>query len=148
MKRLITTLTITGLCTAGAWGLSGGTAAAHTGQGPAVPANHGWHPWPTDGCSTPGANIGAIPGVFDFGHACVHHDGCYKGFPLNGQPTYWVSRSQCDQWFIDDMNASCRWQHATGLGSASGRTCEATARAYRWAVRTFAGPAYVGPYND
>jgi hypothetical protein len=123
-------------------------AGAHTTQGYATPGNDGWHPWDTDRCSTPGANINAVPGVFDFGHACVHHDGCYKGFPKSsgGPPTYWVSRSQCDYWFLLDMQASCRWKHG-GNPSATwaGRQCLQWASNYHWAVRTYGRNAYKGP---
>lgn len=99
-------------------------ASAHTTQGNATPGNDGWHPWPSDRCSTPGANTNAVRGIFDFGHACVHHDGCYIGFPRNGRPTNWATRAQCDSWFLYDMQASCRYLHganpaanwASGLG--------------------------------
>jgi hypothetical protein len=124
-------------------------ASAHEGQGNATPANDGPHPWPTDACSTPGINVNSVPGVFNFRHACVHHDGCYKGFPRNGRPTYWVSRSQCDTWFLYDMQASCRWQHGPNPnGSFAGRQCMQMAATYHWAVRTYAAGAYKGPVNN
>ncbi|HEY5877314.1 MAG TPA: hypothetical protein VIU11_00290 [Nakamurella sp.] len=85
-----------------------GPVAAHTDQGSATPGNNAAHPWPSDGCSTPGARISTVPGIFDFTHACIHHDGCYTGFPRDGRPTYWVSRLQCDGWFLGDLQASCR----------------------------------------
>lgn len=127
----------------------GSAASAHTGQGNATPANDGWHPWPTDACSTPGININSVAGVFNFRHACIHHDGCYKGFLVNGNPTYWVSRWQCDAWFLYDMQASCRWQHgANPQASWSGRQCMQWADNYHWAVRTHARGAYYGPTNN
>lgn len=125
-----------------------GTAAAHTGQGSATPANNGPHPWPSDGCSTPGARISTVPGIFDFTHACIHHDGCYTGFPRQGRPTYWVSRLQCDTWFLGDMQASCRWQHGSNPSATwAGRQCTTWASIYYRAVRTF-GTGYLGPQNN
>ena len=126
-----------------------GVANAHTGPGNATPANDGWHPWPTDACSTPGININSVAGIFNFRHACIHHDGCYKGFLTNGRPTYWVSRSQCDSWFLYDMQASCRWQHGSDPNQSwAGRQCMQWAANYHWAVRTYARGAYYGPWNN
>lgn len=144
---------------AGAWGLvlslTAGlilllpsAAAAHTSQGNATPGNNGAHPWPSDGCSTPGAKVSSVPGVFDFTHACIHHDGCYIGFPRDGRPTYWVSRLTCDTWFLGDLQASCRWQHGPDLtASWTGRQCATWASVYYRAVRTF-GTGYLGPQNN
>ena len=51
-------------------------AGATTGHGAvATPANLTPHPWPYDGCS---ASPERGPG-WDFHHACIHHDGCYRG---------------------------------------------------------------------
>ncbi len=131
------------------FGLAADPADAHTGQGNATPGNDGYHPWPTDGCSTPGININSVAGVFNFRHACIHHDGCYTGFPLNGTPTWWTSRSQCDSWFLYDMEASCRWQHGSNpYATAAGRQCMQWAANYFYAVRTFASGAYKGPSNN
>ena len=125
-----------------------GRADAHTSQGTATPGNNGPHPWPSDGCSTPGAKINTVPGVFDFTHACIHHDGCYTGFPRDGRPAYWVSRLQCDSWFLGDLQASCRWQHGTDLNATwAGRQCATWASVYHRAVRTF-GTGYIGPQNN
>lgn len=124
------------------------TADAHIGQGNATPANNGPHPWPSDGCSTPGANVSRVPGIFDFTHACIHHDGCYIGFPRDGRPTYWVSRSQCDSWFFGDLQAGCRWQHGPNPNATwAGRQCATWASVYYQAVRTF-GTGYLGPQNN
>jgi hypothetical protein len=126
-----------------------GEAEAHTTQGRATPGNDGPHPWSTDGCSTPGIKISSVRGVFNFRHACEHHDGCYKGFPRDGKPTYWVSRSQCDLWFLYDMQASCRWQHGDDPSATrTGRDCEQWASNYLYAVRTHAARGYLGPDND
>jgi hypothetical protein len=123
-------------------------AQAHTTQGSATPGNLSAHPWSSDGCSTPGANINSVPGTFSFLHSCIHHDGCYTGFPTNGTPTYWVSRLQCDTWFRADMDASCRWQHGPNPnGSLRGRVCMTTATTYYNAVRLF-GSGYYGPVNN
>jgi len=124
------------------------TAGAHSGQGNALPDNEGAHPWDTDACSTPGININSVAGIYNFRHVCIHHDGCYKGFPSSGKPTYWVSRSQCDAWFLYDMQASCRWP-ARGPGrDVGGRRCMQWATNYHYAVRTHASGAYKGPTND
>lgn len=121
---------------------------AHTGQGNATPGNDGYHPWPTDACSTPGINVNSVAGVFNFRHACIHHDGCYSGFPVNGSATWWTSRSQCDSWFLYDMQSSCRWQHGDPFATWAGRQCMQWAANYHWAVRTFAAAAYKGPIRD
>ncbi len=120
-------------------------AGAHTTQGSATPGNDGPHPWPTDRCSTPGFNVNAVNGVFDFGHACVHHDGCYTGFPQDGGPTYWTDRQQCDAWFLYDMQASCRWLHGNPHATWQGRQCMQWADNYHWGVRTYGSGAYQGP---
>ena len=144
LGRLIATLTMLVV----AAGFAAQPASAHTTQGYATPANDGPHPWPTDACSTPGININSVAGIFNFRHACIHHDGCYKGFPRNGVATYWVSRSQCDAWFLYDMQASCRWQHGDPYASWAGRQCMQWAANYHWAVRTYASGAYTGPVNN
>lgn len=124
-------------------------AAAHTTAGNATPSNDGSHPWETNGCSTPGVRVNSVTGIYDFGHACKHHDGCYTGFPRNGQITYWTSRSQCDAWFLYDMQASCRWQHGTNPSVTwAGRQCDQWASNYHWAVRSYGSGGYKGPWND
>ena len=94
----------------------------------ATPANTTFHPWPHDGCS---AAPERGPG-WDFHHACVHHDGCYRG--------HWRSRRACDDWFRRDMRASCRVLHPTGV---IGRwACVGVAAVYHAAVRAFGVFAY------
>lgn len=94
----------------------------------ATPANPTRHRWTTDGCS---AAPERGPG-WDFHHACVHHDGCYRG--------HWASRRTCDRWFHRDMHASCWVLHT---GSAWRRwLCLGVARAYHVAVRLFGASAY------
>lgn len=127
---------------------SGGVAVAHTTQGSAIPSNDGAHPWPSDGCSTPGMSIDSVASIFSFHHACVHHDGCYIGFPGDGRPTYWTTRLQCDTWFLYDMQASCRWQHGTAPVSWAARECLQWADNYLWAVRTYGSSGYKGPWNN
>lgn len=118
------------------------SAGAHTGQGNATPGNDGWHPWDSNLCSW---SPNAIPPFFDFKHACKHHDGGYAGFPSAGRPTYWVSRYQCDRWFLADTMASCRWQH----GFAPMRVnCEGYANRYYAAVRSLGWNAYKGPWRN
>lgn len=124
-------------------------ASAHTTQGNATPGNDGGHPWPTDYCSTPGITVNSVRGIYNFRHACAHHDGCYKGFPRNGRATYWVSRWQCDTWFLYDMQASCQWQHGRSPSATwAGRKCMQAASNYHYAVRRYASRAYKGPHNN
>jgi len=94
----------------------------------ATPANSTRHPWPYDGCS---AAPERGPG-WDFHHACIHHDGCYRG--------HWQSRRGCDGWFRRDMRASCAVLHPwPGLRRWA---CEAVATVYYAAVRAFGAGAY------
>lgn len=62
------------------------------GVGSAVPSNGGaepakTHPWKTDYCT---ASPDGLALVYDFRHACTHHDGCYAGFPRADEPVYWA----------------------------------------------------------
>ena len=123
-------------------------ASAHTTQGNATPSNDGPHPWPVhpseqNACSTPIRSVSSLPGNFDFNHACKHHDGCYIGFPENGVATYWVSRRQCDDWFYEDMLASCK-EYQWDLFDL----CRNWAQMYYGAVRSEGGQWYEGPVND
>jgi hypothetical protein len=94
----------------------------------ATPANDGRHGWSTDGCS---ASPERGPG-WDFHHACVHHDGCYR--------QHWSSRSSCDSWFLRDMAASCAVTHRR---AGTGRNvCRFFAAVYHQAVRRFGASAY------
>jgi hypothetical protein len=124
-------------------------ASAHTGQGSATPGNDGHHPWPTNGCG-PGGFGRLVPdkviGIYNFNHACDHHDGCYAGFPKSGKPTYWVTRRQCDTWFLYDMQNSCRWRHGSNPSRTwAGRRCLDAADDYHWAVRAHGRSSYKGP---
>ena len=93
----------------------------------ATPATSTSHRWTTDGCS---ASPERGPG-WDFHHACVHHDGCYRN--------HWTSRRGCDDTFRRDLLASCRWQHGSSWRRWS---CDVLARAYHLAVRLFGARAY------
>jgi len=103
-------------------------AAASPRGVPATPANDGRHPWTTDGCS---ASPERGPG-WDFHHACIHHDGCYRG--------HWASRSRCDDQFLRDMRASCAVLHP--WGGVWRDLCRWLGAVYFQAVRTFGGSAY------
>lgn len=114
--------------------------AAPAGASPrgvsATPANPGAHPWTTDGCSAvPDAgwwiHLG-IPARFDFAHACVHHDGCYRA--------HWARRATCDGWFRADLLASCRVLHPRNPLTRA--TCEDLARLYHLGVRLLGAGAY------
>ncbi len=127
--------------------LSADVASAHTGQGNAVPSNAGGDPkvthpgWSDDYCTL---SPDSVPGILDFRHACVHHDGCYTGFPDgNAQPVYWAGKSQCDAWFLADIKASCDDQHPWRSGWAYDR-CRNAADTYHWAVVEY-GYGYKGP---
>ena len=68
------------------------------------------HPWGDRGCILPGAAIDSVPGLFDFRHACTHHDGCYQGFDRMGGATV-IDRLRCDELFRTDLTASCEYLH-------------------------------------
>jgi Prokaryotic phospholipase A2 len=116
-----------------------GIASATTTPGVnATPHNHGGEWWPTDGCtlvpdsglhstkvgygSYPFYGSATVVGSYHFTHACHHHDGCYK--------FHWSDRATCDQWFRNDMNASC-----AAIGS--NEACYARATLYYNGVRVF-----------
>lgn len=109
-----------------------GTAQATTTPGVnATPGNVTAHWWGSDGC-TAVPDSGTYRGVsFDFNHACVHHDGCYA--------YHWGSRSTCDDWFYNDMVASCNYLHSA---SSSRLLCDEQAGIYWQGVRWFGGPFY------
>ncbi|MCP2293292.1 phospholipase A2 [Nocardia amikacinitolerans] len=126
--------------------LVAGPAHAHTTQTPATPSNDGPHPWAvhpseSSACSTPGISVSSVFLIYDFNHACKHHDGCYEGFPRNGKPTHWVSRKQCDDWFLGDMWHSCQ-------SSWDQRSCLSWMATYYNGVRVGGGPGYRGPVNN
>lgn len=102
-------------------------SASTTRGGVATPANWTSHPWTTDGCS---AAPDRGPG-WDFHHACVHHDGCYRG--------HWAGRRTCDDWFGRDLHASCAVLHPSGFARWP---CDGLATIYVTAVRLFGAAAY------
>lgn len=110
------------------------------GVASAAPAN----PPTTDGCSTPGANISRVPGVFDFRIPCQNHDYCYEGFDPAGNVAV-VSRFTCDNRFLRDMLASCTDPQATTPKNA--KRCRDTAYLYYAAVRIFGGRYYDPGYS-
>ena len=71
-------------------------------------------PWPHNGCTFA---RDSWYGVFDFKHACDHHDGCYV--------QHWGSQWTCDVWFLNDMIGSCygytrawTWQRSACISTA------------------------------
>src|SRR5829696_2089452 len=68
------------------------TPKSHVVDAPATPGNEMLddHAWSEQGCVLPGAGIDSVPGLFDFRHACTHHDGCYQG--LNRAVHNWRAR--------------------------------------------------------
>jgi hypothetical protein len=115
------------------FGLVAEPAGATTAPGVnATPFNHSSHPWTTDGCSVVADRGVWNNAYFDFHHACIHHDGCYRG--------RWASRETCDAWFLNDMNASCNALHSWWSPQRNG--CKSTAYQYYLGVRLFGGSAY------
>jgi len=116
---------------------SSDTASATTTSGVnATPYNNTYHPWTTDGCSVvpDWGTSGFYPYAwFDFNHACIHHDGCYRN--------RWADRATCDLWFLNDMNASCNAIHP--WWNVPNRTsCKGMASLYYTGVRTLGASAY------
>lgn len=104
-------------------GLGVTPAAAHTDDSPAA-GGWQWHPWSSDGCShVPDA----VWGVFEFTHACQHHDGCYRH--------HFGTRAVCDRRFRADMVAGCAWFNLA---------CRTMAYAYYAGVRALGAGAYLG----
>ncbi len=112
--------------------------AAHTeGRGPATPVNigHGGHWWASNGCGSVGSTWvpDRLAGTFDFRHACIHHDRCYRH--------RFLSRSGCDDRFHRDMHASC--EVGTPWTTWFTRpTCRWLADIYAQAVRTLGASSY------
>ena len=85
--------------------------------------------WSTNGCTVVPDRIW---GVFNFNHACDHHDGCYGG--------QWASRYSCDVTMWYDMNSSCNemwsWWHP------SRAACKTVRTTYYYGVRALGWHAY------
>ena len=75
----------------------------------------------------------AIPGFYDFRHACAHHDACYS---LNTDTRY-----GCDTTFRREMHSECAAQHP--WWSPARPACRTVADAYYAAVRLFGASHYV-----
>jgi Prokaryotic phospholipase A2 len=114
---------------------------------PATPANEAAdaHPWGTAGCVLPGAALDAVPGVFDFQHACIHHGGCYQGLDRGGEPAV-IDRLRCDMLFRGDLIASCAVVHGASTNWRA-KECQSTAEAYYGVARSFGAPYYTGSGN-
>lgn len=83
--------------------LTASPASAHS-SGSATPFNYYWHSWQTwDMECSWSPDVGPY---WNFFHACVHHDGCYK--------YHWAVKDTCDWWFLRDMRASCDATQAAG----------------------------------
>ena len=91
---------------------------------PATPGNEMLddHPWGERGCVLPGAAIDSVPGLFDFRHACTHHDGCYQGLNRAGEQAV-TDRLRCDDLFRTDLTASCEYLHGA-VHNWRARECE------------------------
>jgi len=126
----------------------GGTPTLRGGIGPATPANEALHPhpWNSAGCSIPGATVDAVPGLFDFHHACTHLAGCYQGLDRTGAPAS-IDRARCDEQFRADLVASCSFLHGNATNWRA-RECRDTAESYYEVVRSFGEPYYAGGGAD
>ena len=118
--------------------------AVHAPEAPATPGNEELkdHAWGERGCTLPGAAIDSVSGLFDFRHACIHHDGCYQGFDRAGDSAV-IDRTRCDELFRTDLTASCEYLHGT-VESWRARECESTANAYYEVARSFGRTYYAG----
>ncbi len=148
MRRLLAVAVSVGLFV---MALMAAPASATTTWGVnATPYNNGSHPWSTDGCSyvpdsgTHAKKIayGSAPfytyvwtfASWNFNHACIHHDGCYRG--------HWASKSTCDSWFLNDMRASCGAMHPSDWARRA--VCNDKAWQYYSGVVALGWPAYSG----
>jgi Prokaryotic phospholipase A2 len=123
---------------------SAAPVAVHPGDQPATPANEAsdTHLWSTTGCFLPGAAIDAVPGLFDFRHACIHHGGCYQGLDRGGSPAV-VDRVRCDQLFRRDLEASCSEMYGSSTDRRA-QECDASAKSYYAIARSFGAQYYTG----
>jgi len=117
---------------------------AYSDDEPATPTNKAVHDhtWSTTGCFVPGASLDAVPGVFDFQHACIHHGGCYQGLDRRGAPAT-IDRLRCDQLFHADLQASCGVMHGKSTNWRA-EECRSTADSYYEVVRSFGAAYYTG----
>jgi hypothetical protein len=125
-----------------AWSVT--PAGVHAADAPATPGNEQLesHSWGERGCTLPGAAIDSVSGLFDFRHACIHHDGCYQGFDRMGDSAV-IDRVRCDELFRVDLTASCEYLHGTSRNWRA-RECESTANAYYEVARSFGRTYYAG----
>ena len=123
------------LASVGVIAVGSSPAQAHSG-GSAVPSNNYGHWWSTDGCSwVPDTGIAVGGGYYNFNHACIHHDGCYRN--------HWSGKNTCDQWFKNDMYASCNELHPSWWQAKYRYSCKSQADLYYWGVQRFGTTAYV-----
>ena len=125
-----------------AWAVT--PAGVHAADDPATPGNEMLesHSWGENGCTLPGAAIDSVSGLFDFRHACIHHDGCYQGFDRMGDAAV-IDRMRCDELFRTDLTASCEYLHGTSQNWRA-RECESTANAYYAVARSFGRTYFTG----
>ena len=125
-----------------AWAVT--PAKVHASDAPATPGTEMLesHPWGENGCTLPGAAIDSVSGLFDFRHACTHHDGCYQGFDRMGSSAV-IDRARCDELFRTDLTASCEYLHGTSQNWRA-RECESTANAYYAVARSFGRTYFTG----
>ncbi|MGH2755125.1 MAG: phospholipase A2 [Actinomycetota bacterium] len=116
-----------------AFSLDASPAAATTTPGvQATPYNMTYHPWSYNGCSYVPASGTHFGAYYNFHHACIHHDGCYRN--------RWASKFTCDAWFYNDMMASCAALHS--IWSWQRGPCRNRGYLYYVGVFYFGWPAY------
>lgn len=142
VRLVLVTVALVVLGLALAWAVA--PSGVHAPDSPATPGNEEIedHAWGEQGCILPGAAIDSVPGLFDFRHACIHHDGCYQGFDRTGDSAV-VDRVRCDELFRTDLTASCEYLHGTSQNWRA-RECESTANAYYAVARSFGRTYYTG----
>jgi hypothetical protein len=125
-----------------AWAVTPG--GVHAADAPATPGKRDLdaHPWGERGCTLPGAAVDSVSGLFDFRHACTHHDGCYLGLDRMGDAAA-IDRVRCDELFRTDLFASCEHLHGTSQNWRA-LECRSTADAYHAVARSFGRTHYAG----
>ena len=142
VRLVLVTVAVVVLGLALAWSFT--PVAVQATDAPATPGdeNVDAHPWVENGCTLPGAAIDSVSGLFDFRHACIHHDGCYQGLDRTGSPAA-IDRARCDELFRTDLTASCTYLHGASQNWRA-RECESTANAYFAVARSFGRTYYAG----
>ena len=133
LRRRLSAVLATSALVLGGLALCAEPAAATTTPGVnATPYNSGYHPWSSDGCSVVPDSGYWFGAYFNFNHACIHHDGCYRN--------RWAGKATCDWWFYNDTRASCDAIHPWSIYRRS--MCKDLAFKYYQGVVYFGWDAY------